>query len=84
MTDEESSDATFWETLNTNDVKRLSWAQEIEDMISVFDKPVQDFLDVFVPGPTPSRQPSNNSLKDDFREVGGKDNKPYLVRRVCT
>ncbi|KAI0730081.1 hypothetical protein C8Q72DRAFT_911182 [Fomitopsis betulina] len=65
--------------LNTNDMKRLSWAQEIEDVISVFDKPIQDFLDVFVPGPTPSRKPSNNSLKDDFK-VGGKDNKPDLIR----
>ncbi|KAI0730072.1 hypothetical protein C8Q72DRAFT_911174 [Fomitopsis betulina] len=70
-TDEEGR-TPFWQTLNTNDVKRLSWAQEIEDTISVVDEPIQEFLSVFVPGLGPSEQPSNDVLKDKFKAVDTK------------
>lgn len=83
-TDEEGR-TPFWQTLNTNDVKRLSWAQEIEDTISVVDEPIQEFLSVFVPGLGPSEQPSNDVLKDKFKAVDTKGeevaNHPKLVRR---
>ena len=75
------------QTLQTSELNRTSWAKEIEGKVSVFDKPVAEFLDVFVPGPGASRRANAERIKDAFRGVPVASNEtekyPDLVRRLC-
>ena len=57
------------QTLQTSELNRTSWAKEIEGKVSVFDKPVDEFLDVFVPGTGASRQVTAESIKGAFGDV---------------
>lgn len=77
----------YSQTLQTSDLNRTSWAKEIEGKVSVFDKPLDEFLDVFVPGPGASRQLHARRIKNAFGDVPLKSNEtekyPDLVRRLC-
>ncbi|EPS97690.1 hypothetical protein FOMPIDRAFT_1024958, partial [Fomitopsis schrenkii] len=66
-------------TLQKHEVNRSSWAKEIKGKVSVFDAPVKDFLDIFVPGPKPSKRPSKKILRDAFVNVdpNGKEVDKY-------
>ncbi|EPS97669.1 hypothetical protein FOMPIDRAFT_87207 [Fomitopsis schrenkii] len=78
--DEEEPEGThYWQTLNKYDIQRLPWTQEIKDRISVFNESVDDFLDVFVPGPGPSKWPPKKSFKDGFKngDTKGKEVEKY-------
>ncbi|EPS97271.1 hypothetical protein FOMPIDRAFT_1052487 [Fomitopsis schrenkii] len=66
-------------TRQKHEVNRSSWAKEIEGKVSVFDAPVKDFLDVFVPGPKSSKRPSKKTLRGAFVNVDadGKEVEKY-------
>ena len=74
----------YSQTLQTSELNRLSWEKEIEGKVSVFDKPVDEFLDVFVPGPSASRRMNAERIKDAFVDVPVASNEtekyPDLVR----
>ncbi|EPS97245.1 hypothetical protein FOMPIDRAFT_87158 [Fomitopsis schrenkii] len=70
--DEENNGTHYWQTLNKYDIQRLPWTQEIQDKISVFSESVDDFLDVLVPRPGPSKWPSKKSLKNGFKKIDAK------------
>ena len=55
----------YWRFLQTSEVERLPWAQEIEGKVNVFNKPVEEFLNVFVPGRGPSdhKKASRNAFE---------------------
>ncbi|EPS97261.1 hypothetical protein FOMPIDRAFT_1052478 [Fomitopsis schrenkii] len=55
--------------LGTSEVNRLPWTQEIEGKIILFNEPVEEFLDVFVPGPRPSKQLFEKNPMDAFKAV---------------
>ncbi|EPS97677.1 hypothetical protein FOMPIDRAFT_37343, partial [Fomitopsis schrenkii] len=74
------------QTLNKYDIQRLPWTEEIKDRISVFNESVDEFLDVFVPGPGPSKWPPKKSLKYGFKngDTKGKEVEKYpnMMRRI--
>lgn len=41
------------QTLQTSELNRDSWADEIEGKINLFDKPLGEFFKQFVPSPSP-------------------------------
>ncbi|EPS97687.1 hypothetical protein FOMPIDRAFT_1052244 [Fomitopsis schrenkii] len=74
----------YWQLLETNEVNRLPWAKEIENKINLFNAPVEEFLDVFVPGPRPSKKLTKKSLMYAFKTVRFEDKQgeecPTLIR----
>lgn len=74
----------YWQLLQTSEVEGLPWAQEIEGKVNVFNKPVHEFLDVFVPGRGPPKPPSKKVLNNAFKKTGAKgkkvDQSSILVR----
>ncbi|EPS97259.1 hypothetical protein FOMPIDRAFT_1052476 [Fomitopsis schrenkii] len=61
-------DTPYWRLLDTSELNRLPWAQRIEGKINLFDEPVErEFLDVFVPGPGPSKQLPQKDLMYTFK-----------------
>ena len=77
----------YSQTLQTSELNRLSWEKEIAGKVSVFDKPLDEFLDVFVPGRGASRQLHARKIKNAFLDVPLESNEtekyPDLVRRLC-
>ena len=84
-----TSHPRYEDTLQTSEVNKLSWAKEIEGKVSVFDGPVNDFLDIFVPKPDsecPGKH-SNANIRNAFESImtgKGKEVRKYpaLVRCI--
>ena len=84
-----TSHPRYEDTLQTSEVNKLSWAKEIEGKVSVFDGPVEDFLDIFVPKPDseclgkPSDANIRNAFENNMTGKGTETNKyPALVRCI--
>ena len=59
----------YSQTRQTSELNRMSWEKEIEGKVSVFDEPVESFLDVFVPGRGASRRRYEAKIKNTFKVV---------------
>ena len=84
-----TSHPCYEDTLQTSEVNKLSWAKEIEGKVSVFDGPVENFLDIFVPKPDsecpvkPSDANIRSAFESDMTGKGTETNKyPALVRCI--
>ena len=76
----------YSQTLQSSEFNRTSWEKEIEGKVSVFSKPAESFLDVFVPGPGASRRRYEAKIKNAFKDVPLEGNEtekyPDLLRCV--
>lgn len=76
----------YSQTLQTSELNKMSWAKELEGKVNLYDKPLDEFLDVFVPGPGASRALHADRVKNAFKDVSltGREAEKYpdLVRRL--
>ena len=84
-----TSHPRYEDTLQTSEVNKLSWAKEIEGKVSVFDGPVDDFLDIFVPKPDSEcpGKPSDANIRNAFESMitgKGKEARKYPALVRCT